>query len=186
MGIFDFLKKPDPDKTLPVNNQEIWVRDTYAIWSQVNLEEFRWIGGEPYSKDIAATHRVMLRRDWGVNNYSECLSTVNEMTNFPHSANEDAAWDLCRATQLLAMAYCGGWCDRETLNLESSKVAKVIQTRFNSWDELISAYLAGYSTWANETFGGSAQDYIAARHAAYNHITTSANPAFAVDFNLEF
>lgn len=64
MGLFDIFKKADPDLTLPQNSQEVWFRDTYALWSQGNFGAFQHFCGLEKNSDNASQCRFLLGRDW--------------------------------------------------------------------------------------------------------------------------
>lgn len=207
MGIFDFFKKSNPDLTLPTNDSEIWYRDTYAIWSQSNFEAFQHFCGLAKNSDNASQCRFLLGRDWntlGGNAVLELVDSLNgahddtnemveELRNLKdtdtetyESLKEMLAWDLCRATQVLGMAYHGGWIDRDTMNQKSSEVGKVMQRAFSSWTELIEYYLKGYNSWAIESFDPEiAQENIRYREQSYAIVKNHANPAYLVEWNLK-
>ncbi len=183
MGLFDFLKKADPNMTLPQNDKEKWLRDTSAVWAHANFGDFNYFGGEKYSKDLASDMRLLLRRDWDIKNKVDCTNMIGDLM---YEAQEKPvlAWDLCRATQLYALGFIGGFYTREEMVEGSSHIAKMIQRNFSSWEDLIENYLAGHDDWARDVFGESAEERIADRRAVYNEIKGAG--AFKVNFNLMF
>lgn len=190
MGLFDFLKKADPNLSLPQNDKEIWYRDTYAIWSQTNFFDFTHFCGCEFTNENKKQNHRMLINDWGLNNGQECIEMVDRMVLDIKELDgkmtkPDKAWDLCRATQILGMAYLAGMIDRDTMNKKSGKVGRLMQEIFDSWQELTGSYMVGYQLWAKETFGDEAQDYIDDRLQAYSEIINHQNPPYTIDWNLE-
>ncbi len=211
MGLFDFLKKQDPNLTLPQNNREIWFRDTYAIWSQGNYEAFQHFCGLEKNSENASHCRYILGRDWETIGKDKLLNLFNSLSG----ANDDTAtiindfkvlknsndeqdkinyilfrnaiaWDLCRATQVLGMAYHGGWIDRETMNEKSAIAGRLMQKGYDSWEDLISCYLQGYRDWAREEFDHkTAEENIKIREQAYEIVKNHEKPAYTIDWNLK-
>ena len=91
--------------------------------------------------------KAALAGEWDVYDAAQGIEAVHRLSepwswgDGPEGGN--AAWDLCRANQLLGMLYHAGMLDRSTLNQEFSRVGKVIQQRFSSWQELTDEYWAG-------------------------------------------
>ncbi len=190
MGLFDFLKKTDPNLSLPQNDKEIWYRDTYAIWSQANFGDFSHFCGCEFISANKRRNHYMLNNDWGLNNGQDCIEMVDRMVSDIKELDgkmtkPDKAWDLCRATQILGMAYLAGMIDRDTMNKKSGKVGRLMQEIFISWQDLTGSYIVGYQLWAKETFGDEAQDYIDDRLQAYSEICNHQSPAYTIDWNLE-
>ena len=207
MGIFDIFKRSNLDLTLPQNDNEIWYRDTYALWSQSNFDGFQHFCGLTKNSDNASQCRFLLSRDWGTSGGNAILELVDSLNGTYDDTNEMVqelsilkntepetyeslremlAWDLCRATQVLGMAYHGGWIDRNTMNKKSSEAGKVMQNAFASWNDLIECYLKGYSSWAIESFDSEiAQENIRKRKASYDIVKNHANPAYLIDWNLK-
>lgn len=211
MGLFNLFKKDDPDLTLPKTEQEIWFRDTYAIWSYANYEAFDHFCGLEKNSENASHCRYILGRDWGTKTkqsllelfdsltgeYDDTSDIIADMKRFKQS-NETAdtekfiyiknciAWDLCRATQVLEMAYHGGWIDRDTMNEKSAIAGRLMQNTFDSWNDLISCYLNGYSEWATETFDEqTARENIQIRESSYQLLRNHSTPAYAINWNLK-
>ena len=207
MSLFDFFKKSNPDLTLPQTDKEIWYRDTYAIWSQGNFHAFQHFCGLTKNSDNASQCRFLLGRDWNTVGKNAVLELVDSLNGAQDDTNiiiEDIktlkhtdpktcenlkgmlAWDLCRATQVLGMAYHGGWIDRDMMNQKSAETAKVMQSVFTSWNDLIEYYLTGYASWAMESFDKEIADKnIRNREQAYNIVKYHINPAYSIDWNLK-
>lgn len=192
MGLFDFLKKEDVQvASLPQNNAEIWIRDTYAAWSHVNCEDWEYIGGCLRDKEGKAVLRYILERDWGVESPKDCLDTVEGLKESvvlilePEPEDDEdgdaqcykeiIAWDLCRATQILAMGYVADYFDRKTFNIHSAEVGRLMQSVFSSWEDLMESYISGYADWANTVFGEDAKAEIAERKETYEFLKQLPN-----------
>lgn len=155
MGLF--RKKASADATEPKNDVDKWILCTYAMWSQYADGDWHYIAGSTEkSKPEAASMRLMLRRDWEIHNRDELLDTVGYLTELFEQGvdveDEDleiGAWDLCRACQILAMAYVGGFIERNEMTAESIKVARIMQEYYSSWEELYESYLNGYRNWSD-------------------------------------
>ena len=192
--------------TLPQTDKEIWYRDTYAIWSQGNFHAFQHFCGLTKNKANASVCRFLLGRDWDTRGKNAVLELVDSLNGTEDTTNimvEDIlslkdsdpetceglkgmlAWDLCRATQVLGMAYHGGWIEREEMNRKSGETGRVMQRVFTSWSDLIEHYLEGYASWAMGTFDAEvAQENIRNRQECYNTIKNHANPAYLIDWDL--
>ena len=173
MGLFGLFGKKEPDNaTIPANETEKWLIATYAMWSEAAEGNWRYIAGSTEkSKQEGASMRVMLRRDWDVSNKAALLDVVSFLTALyiegTECTEEDirkGAWDLCRACQILAMGYVGGYIERQEMVDESVKVGRVMQKYYHSWKELYDSYFAGYAEW-RMTNGGDAQKDVAARES---------------------
>ena len=59
----------------------------------------------------------------------------------------DQAWELCRCTQLLAIAFRLGWISRQDMVRRSCRVGKLIQKTFSGWQEMSESFLASALEW---------------------------------------
>ena len=57
------------------------------------------------------------------------------------------------------------------------EIAKIIQTRFDSWDSYNQSYLAGYNAWRGDS-GAPREPYL-------EELKASQHNPFAIDWNLE-
>lgn len=141
--------------TTPLNDAERWVIATYAMWSEYYSENgWQYIAGSPVKEENAAAMRLMLTRDWEIDNKDELLDTVlfliARYSDEEESDPEDiktGAWDLCRACQILGMAFIGGLICREEMMSLSFIVCRLMQCCYPSWLHLYSSYLNGYKAW---------------------------------------
>lgn len=191
MGLFGlFGKKETDESTVAANDTEKWIVGTYAMWSQATDGNWRYIAGSASkNKKEAASMRVMLRRDWEVSNKAMLLDMVNYLTALYKSEEceqediEKAAWDLCRACQILGMGYVGGYIERQEMIRESVKVGQVMQKYFHSWEELYDSYLKGYCEWRKDAGEGAEKD-IQARQDLCLKLTSMPDGPCVVEWNM--
>lgn len=144
--------------TAPQDDVERWVIATYAMWSEYYSEgDWQYIAGSPVKEDSTADMKLMLSRDWGINNRDDLLNTVTYLTalymeddNIDQEDIEIGAWDLCRACQILGMAFVAGIIDREEMMGISLVVGSLMQCYYPSWMHLYSSYINGYRAWRLE------------------------------------
>ena len=166
MGLLGFLGKKETDEsTAAANDTEKWIIGTYAMWSHATDGNWKHIAGSAAkNKKEAASMRVMLRRDWEVSNKAALLDMVNYLTALYKGEEceqediEKAAWDLCRACQILGMGYVGGYIERQEMVRESVEVGRIMQKYFHSWEELYDSYVKGYSEWRKNAGEGAEKD----------------------------
>lgn len=190
MGLFGFLgKKGTDESTAPANDTERWILGTYAMWSEATGGNWRYIAGSAEkNKKEAASMRVMLRRDWEAPDKVALLDMVNMLTALykeecEQKDIESAAWDLCRACQILGMGYVGGYIERNEMVQESVKVGKIMQKYFHSWEELYNSYVKGYAEWRKDA-GEDADKDIQARESLCLKLRTMPDGPCTVDWNL--
>lgn len=182
MGLFGFGKKEAVNVTAPENDAEKWVIATYAMWSSAAEGDWHYIAGSPSkSKQEGASMRVMLRRDWEISNKGQLLDQVSYMTSLYAEGTgseqediENGAWDLCRACQILAMGFVGGYIERQEMMAESMKVGCIMQKYYHSWNELYDSYIKGYRKW-RMGIGGDASKDIADREALCSRLLEMAD-----------
>lgn len=191
MGLFGFGKKKEGDSTAPENDVERWVIATYAMWSSAANGNWHYIAGSTTkSRQEGASMRVMLRRDWGVNNREELMSQVSLLVSIYKTGTqcekediEKGAWDLCRACQILGMGFVGGYIDRQEMMAQSVEVGRVMQMYYHSWAELYDSYLKGYREWRMGA-GGDASKAVADREDLCNRLLNMPDGLCTVDWNL--
>ncbi len=190
MGFFDlFGKKDGVVESLPKNDVERWVTDTYAMWSEYCGGVWKYIGGYQKNRSNASMMRGVLRRDWEISNHDDGVEMVEYLMLDKEDAQEEkiAGWDYCRACQLLGMFYVAGYMEREEVINLSKKACKVIQKKFSSWDELCQSYIEGYSQWRREVdseFGGGMETDIQERNDIYQRLCQMEDGTYKLDWNL--
>lgn len=85
-------------------------------------------------------------------------------------------WDYCRAMSLLGSYYIAGYYTEQEALDQSMEIAKIIQSSFTSWDELMDSYFRGYEYWSSE----SSQE----RRTIYEDIKGKENSPYQLDWNL--
>lgn len=173
MALDGLLKRRDCRAAMPKNDLERWILGTYAnfavYYSTMERQGRRkWLyrrflgyyrpggplllGGRPRDEESRQMTRESLKQSWGVKNLRELLDAVAYMSagaGFAGCRDQaERAWQLCRSTQLLGLAYTAGWLSREEMAERSCAVGKTIQTVFRDWNELNDCYQAGYERWA--------------------------------------
>ncbi len=144
--------------TAPQDDVERWVIATYAMWSEYYSEgDWQYIAGSPVKEENASDMRLMLSRDWEIDNREDLLDTVTFLTalymdddNVDQEDIETGAWDLCRACQILGMAFVAGIIDREEMMGLSLMAGSLMQYYYPSWLHLYSSYINGYREWRLE------------------------------------
>ena len=86
------------------------------------------------------------------------------------------AWDYARALSLLGWYQVAGfYTETEALD-KALEIAKELQSKFSSWDDLTESYMRGYEYWSEE----SADD----RRAVYENIKGRSDSPYSVAWNL--
>ena len=144
--------------TAPQNDVERWIIATYAMWSEYYSEgDWQYIAGSSVKAENASNMQLMLSRDWAINTKEDLLDMVMFLTAL-YEDEEDVdpediitgAWDLCRACQILGMAFVAGIISRDEMLGVSLMVCSLIQYYYPSWVHLYSSYLNGYREWRLE------------------------------------
>ncbi len=191
------------DKYKPKNDVEIWIRDTYAIWSMANFNAFINFCGTEFNLENANDCKAWLSRDWDVETQEELIELAGRLCDFVNESSsvleqmktrdidnynetlDFVAWDLCRGTQVLGMGFVSELIDRETMVEESSKIAYFMQKYFTSWEDLSQHYLNGYEAWANDTFPPEqAVVNIQMRKMMYEGLKMHPMGPYKIDWNL--
>ena len=145
MGMLDELGEQNLENiTAPLDDVERWVIATYAIWSEYYSEgDWQYIAGSPVKEENASNMQLMLSRDWEINNREDLLDTIMFLTalyedeeNLDLEDIETGAWDLCRACQILGMAFVAGIIDRDEMMGISLVVGTLMQCYYHSWMHL--------------------------------------------------
>ena len=156
MGMSDGSGELDLENvTAPQDDVEKWVIATYAMWSEYYSEgNWQYIAGSPVKEENAANMQLMLSRDWEINNKEDLQDTLMFLTALYEDREdvdmediETGAWDLCRACQILGMAFVAGIISREEMMNASLMVCCLMQLYYPSWMHLYSSYIKGYREW---------------------------------------
>lgn len=186
----------------PQNEVELWIASTHALWGLAFARACKMghknkekdpirIGGTPKSPKSKQIVRSVLSEQWDITNYATLLETVSYMSEgegFYRCETQSArAWQLCRSTSLLGMAYVAGWAEREEIIQHSRKICLRIQDTFESWDDLYVNFLDHYAAWHLSTDGmtAAAQTDIQQRADIYWELKRRANSPCKLPWNLK-
>lgn len=176
------------DPLLPRNDLECWCAATFAIWSRCfdGMEGFPLVTGARGARKQIKLFRNSLDRQWGIRGQREGLRAVHELTE-PWRGRLDtleAGWDLCRATQLLAMMYLCGMLTRDELDREFSLTGRVIQRCFSSWDQLCESYLTGFHNWMVRV-GYDAEPDMSFRREVYGRLRRQGFSPYSIPWDTD-
>lgn len=163
------LRKRDQDLS-PRNDTEKWIFGTYANWALYNCEYVQGntlmpnyestpilLGGRRGPCNSAEQRQYflnMLDSPWDIHSKRELLETVEYMSVGPGFrkclTQAERAWELCRCTQLLAIAFRLGWISRSEMVRRSCQVGKLIQKTFSGWQEMSESFLARCLQWMED------------------------------------
>ena len=193
MGLFGlFKKKEETSVTLPQTDTERWIVGTYAMWSEYAEGDWHYFAGSvSKNRQEGASMRLMLRRDWEVNNRDTLLEMVRWLTasyDGESACTEDVlaagAWNLCRACQILGMGFVSDYISREEMIAKSVQVGKQMQRLYHSWAELYASYLKGYKEWKMEQ-GGDWPKEVSEREILCDQLRMDAQGPCSVPWDLE-
>lgn len=138
------------DPLLPRNDLECWCASATALLTRMDPELEGWplVTGAHRTRRAVAKTKAALAADWDIRDGDQGLGVVDRLVEpwvWETGDTRGAGWDLCRAVRLLAMLYHAGMLDRNSLDRGFSRVGKVIQRCFSSWEELTESCLSGWS-----------------------------------------
>lgn len=178
------------DPLLPRNDLECWCASAFAIWAHsfTILEGWPLVTGAHGSRKVRSSFQnVVLREQWGIHNRQDGIATVHELTE-KHAGRFDtayAAWDLCRAVQLLGIMYLVKMIDQEELDREFSRTGKILQQLFHSWDEMADSYLEGYNAWLERCGEQNAAQLTARRKNIFEALKSNPDGPYSVPWNTD-
>ena len=196
--VFRTLRKRDQDLS-PRNDVEKWIFGTYANWALYNCEYIPGnnlipnydtapilLGGRrgPYNSPEQRQYFLnMLDSPWDIHSKRELLETVEYMSvgpGFQHCQTQaDRAWELCRCTQLLAIAFRLGWISRSEMVKRSRQVGKIIQRTFSGWQEMSESFLNRCLQWMEDPSLGADM-----RRAIHKSLWTRPDSPFNLPWDL--
>ncbi len=181
--------------TTPLDDVERWVLATYAMWSEYYSEGgWQYIAGSSDKEKCASDMQVMLSRDWEIDNQEDLLDTITYLTalylddeNVDLEDIETGAWDLCRACQILGMAFVAGIIDREEMMELSLMVGSIMQCYYPSWMHLYTSYINGYKEWRleDDEEDEEALEAVEAREQICRQLLIMPNGPCSVPWDLE-
>lgn len=203
MGVFGLFGKKQAAKkeevktntasaTAPENDAEKWYVASYAMWSTYTDGDWHFVADSKVkNQSEGASMRTMLRRDWLVSNKEALLDMADylvksyEQEDCAPDELRQAAWDLCRANQILGMGYVGDYINRAEMDEASARVSRIMQKYFHSWNELYDSYLIGYRKWRSDAGEGAEQD-IEARENLCRKLLEMPDGPSSLDWNTQF
>lgn len=96
--------------------------------------------------------------------------------------NNILAWDYCRAIQMMGFYYVMDYVTLEECMDTSLRIAKELQTQYDSWEDMAGSYLLGYEFWKGE----DAKEYdfdAMMRREAYQDIINNEPYIYGLDWN---
>lgn len=187
--------------SLPRDDKERWLLGTYAIWAQLQSAESQtdgsepawdaenlYIGGLPSDAENRLRTLENLRKSWDITTRESLTKTVDHMTTgegFQRCQTQaDRAWQLCRAEQLVGMAYAVGWYSREELRHRGGKIGQLIQKTFPSWEDLCESFLEAYAQWQLRSYPQSASQNIHRYRQIYEFLWTTPSSPYRLPWRL--
>lgn len=95
-----------------------------------------------------------------------------------------AAWDLCRVNQLYADYYLCGFMDYEEAMDASLENSVKLQKMYDSWDEMMDAYMIGYQFWQGD-LDITEDSPTKERRSYYEMLKNSSDNPYELDWNME-
>ncbi len=95
-----------------------------------------------------------------------------------------AAWDFCRVNQLYADFYLCGFMDYEEAMDASYENSLRLQKMYDSWEEMMDAYLLGYQFWQGDP-DVSDDSPVRERRSYYEMLKNSGDNPYKLDWNME-
>lgn len=95
-----------------------------------------------------------------------------------------AAWDLCRVNQLYADYYLCGYMDYEEAMDASLENSLRLQELYDSWDEMVSAYMLGYQFWQGD-LAITEDSPTLERYQYYEMLAGMQNGPYTLDWNMK-
>lgn len=160
-----------------------WFNATHAILTCINDKNVYLYGGVVPGRSWKKLEREGLRAYWDITDVNYLNKTIRYLMHNDSEYNnsgeisETDGWDYSRAMSLLSSGYICAYLTKEEALDKSLEVAKVIQKRFNSWDEFIDSYLKGYEKWSKHTAMG--------RWQIYENLRKEKDSIFSAPWDLE-
>lgn len=100
-----------------------------------------------------------------------------------YGENAIKAWDLCRAMQMSTWYYLAGYYTYEEAMDQSLEIAKLLQSTYTSWDDMMQSYLYGFQYWNEDDSSDETSDSYA-RKQLYERLKTQENSPYQLDWNM--
>ena len=163
------------------DNQTVqWINASYAIYTRSIGGNIKAFGGVIlYNEETTEAARSLEQRGlaeaWGVTDRASADRVLEQLIASGNATG--SAWDYSRAVSNLGLYYQAGYYTETEALDKALEVAKIIQTRFDSWDSYNQSYLEGYNAWRSE-------DSTPREHCLEELKASRHNP-FLIDWNLK-
>ena len=111
-----------------------WARGAYSLWT----------GGEDCATWAADRARRALDDWYGATDADETLENIHELCL---GEPADAAWDMCRALDLVRIGMAAQYLDAAQVHQEIATIGAALQKHYASWEELGAAFERGMHDW---------------------------------------
>lgn len=100
------------------------------------------------------------------------------------SADDIAAWDLCRVNQLYAQFYICGYMTYEEAMDASLENSLILQEMYSSWEDMVQSYLLGYQFWTGD-LALEEDSPTQQRFQCYLELLAMEDGPYTLDWNLD-
>ena len=165
-GIYDRYSAIETIERLKENGHTKRFQELVSYWE-----------GKPVGEDI----RYESVEDMDEDTKARAL-IVKEMMDAGYASDYIKAWDLCRVNQLYADCYLLGYMTFEEAMDCSLENSKKLQKMYNSWEDMVNAYMMGYRFWSCDLeyseFGPTAFRYM-----CYEDLRDMYDSPYDIDWN---
>lgn len=162
------------------DNQTVqWINATYAIYTRSIGGNIKAFGGsvlydESTREGARQVRKRGLAQSWGVTDRASADRVLEQLLTNGNASG--SAWDYSRAVSNLGFYYQAGYYTETEAMDKALEVARIIQTRFDSWDSYNQSYLEGYNAWRSADSEP--------RERCLEELKASQHNPFAIDWNL--
>ena len=151
--------------------------DDLEAWGLLELSEMRF--AEELTKIVAGE-----RTDIDLGDVPGRYAVAYYMYHRGIGAEYIAAWDFCRVNQLYADFYLCGFMDYEEAMDASLENSLRLQKMYDSWDEMMDAYMMGYQFWQGDP--EITEDSPTKERRSYYEMPKNSNDSpYELDWNME-
>ena len=154
------------------------------------VETIDWLLTEGHRADFVGLMQLLDEDGWADSTEEEVAAMLTEALEDENSGKFTAqaytqyhtygetsidGWDYSRALSLLGWYYIAGYYTETEALDKALEIAKELQGKFSSWDELTESYMRGYEYWSEASAD--------ARRDTYQEIKGLSNSPYQVDWN---
>jgi hypothetical protein len=114
-----------------------WAHGAYGLWS----------GAEDSGTWPSERAQQSLQSWYGIGDRPALMRQVESLKTGPAHA---AAWDMCRAIDLLRIGFAAGYLDEDDCWEHVRQVSLLLQKQYKSWEELGAAFERGMHNWQDQ------------------------------------